>query len=397
MNEQFINDLSKELAKLGTIHSVGEEWISYTGKIPSGGIPYCGQEVTRETYSALWSWVQAQGLVKTESEWQSLASSQNGNVPFYSSGNGTTTFRMPKIVGYVKGASSQSESGSYVAEGLPNITGKSTYNMIADNFGAEGAFDLSGRAAHQNGTAMGEGSGLGFNASLSNPIYGNSGHVTPETSVVLFGVYAFGTVSNPSDLSVYDLASDVDNIKTSYLPLSGGTLEGKVEIKGNGEFRNFDDGHDMAILGGSNWENGAFVQVTGQSHLGGGQFQFAARSGSGSSFLQGFPWGSLLWQGVEIERVAESGVGYVRYHSGLQICYGKGGTNDIGGCYIGFPVPFTDIPEVLPVIHGSMGSGGNWCILYEPIDGTAGSVWAFLPNGGHAQVGFSWIAVGPWK
>lgn len=126
MNEQFINDLSKELAKLGTIHSVGEEWISYTGKIPSGGIPYCGQEITRETYSALWSWVQAQGLVKTESEWQSIASSQNGNVPFYSSGNGTSTFRLPKLVGYVKGASSQSEAGSYVKEGLPNIDGMAT-------------------------------------------------------------------------------------------------------------------------------------------------------------------------------------------------------------------------------------------------------------------------------
>lgn len=259
MNEQFINDLSKELAKLGTIHSVGEEWISYTGKIPSGGIPYCGQEITRETYSALWSWVQAQGLVKTESEWQSIASSQNGNVPFYSSGNGTSTFRLPKLVGYVKGASSQSEAGSYVKEGLPNIDGMATM-MYQASGNASGAFSMdSGILARLSSTTSGgyEIHKLSLDASRSNPIYGNSNHVTPETSCVLFGVYAFGTVSNPSDLNVSNLASDINSIKTSYLPLSGGNVTGNLTVKGKNVVRsvngtNADASGNVAITISSN-------------------------------------------------------------------------------------------------------------------------------------------------
>ncbi|MGN1208776.1 MAG: hypothetical protein ACI4SV_00635, partial [Duodenibacillus sp.] len=73
-------------------HAVGDEWHSFTGQIPAGGVPYCGQEVTRETYADLWEYAQNNGLVKTEEEWQALDASQNGNVPFYSDGDGSTTF-----------------------------------------------------------------------------------------------------------------------------------------------------------------------------------------------------------------------------------------------------------------------------------------------------------------
>ena len=351
MNEQFINDLSKELAKLGTIHSVGEEWISYTGKIPSGGIPYYGQEVTRETYSALWSWVQAQGLVKTESEWQSIASSQNGNVPFYSSGNGTTTFRMPKLVGYVKGACSQSEAGSYVAEGLPNITGKSTYNMIADNFGAEGAFDLSGRAAHQNGTAMGEGTGLGFNASLSNPIYGNSSHVTPETSVVMFGVYAFGTVSNPNDLNVSNLAADVNSIKTSYLPLSGGTMTGKITSSSERvlDSTNANGLFIVADANVSSTKTGAisvFPVGHSQANRAGG-FQLVASDGTNNKTLTGSYANGLKWDSKNV------------------VCSVNGSTADASGnvtVTVDTANKATATPNVVLVKGNSttLPSGGTW-------------------------------------
>lgn len=205
------------------------------------------------------------------------------------------------------------------------------------------------------------------------------------------------TLDNDVVTSVNGNKGDITPEQTGCLPLGGGTLEGKVEVKGNGEFRNFDDSHDMAILGGNNWENGAFVQVTGQNHSGGGQFQFAARSSSGSSFLQGFPWGSLMWQGVEIERVAEVGVDYVRYHSGWQICHGSAGTGSNGGVNVQFPLPFINQPNLIPVILGTMGSGGLWSVLYQPIDGLQANIWAFDPNGGHAQVGVNWIAIGRWK
>ena len=97
MDETYVNNLAAALRKIGTIHAVGEEWHSYSGEIPAGGVPYAGQTVSRETYAALWTYAQNKGLVKTEAEWQALAAS--GNVKFYSDGDGSTTFRMPKITG----------------------------------------------------------------------------------------------------------------------------------------------------------------------------------------------------------------------------------------------------------------------------------------------------------
>lgn len=184
--------------------NVGEEWHSFTGQIPVGGVPYCGQEVTRATYADLWAWVQAQGLVKTESEWQALNTSQNGNVPFYSDGDGSTTFRMPKVVGYIRGAASQAEAGAYTAEGLPNHTHYVSRNCDISN---EFVTNTDPAAA---GDTVGNYNGYGTKLTssvLNDPIYGHSDHVTPETSVILFGVYAFGEITNVGALDADALAT----------------------------------------------------------------------------------------------------------------------------------------------------------------------------------------------
>ena len=213
-NASFVSALKEALNGLKTVHQVGEEWVSYVGDVPTGGVPYCGQEVNRSTYSALWEYANAKGLVKSESEWQSLYNAQGGNVAFYSSGNGSSTFRMPRLVGYVRGASSQSESGSYVKEGLPNITGNlaTLYSAREEN---NGAFSADGdQAASAAGGLYGH-KFLSFDASRCSPIYGNSTHVTPETSVVLYGVYAFGEIGNTSALDASALASALARVESN--------------------------------------------------------------------------------------------------------------------------------------------------------------------------------------
>ena len=204
-------------------HNIGEEWVSYLGMIPEGGVPYCGQLVTREVYRDLWEYAQTQGLVKTEAEWQQIATANNGNVPFYSSGDGSTTFRVPKLVGYVKGASSQSESGSYIAEGLPNITG--TYSALKTNDDDikyfTGAFSFDDTAKIDGAAGDGYDRLGSFDASRSNPIYGNSDHVTPETSTVMFGVYAFGAIVETGALDATTLATAIARVESN--------LEAKVD------------------------------------------------------------------------------------------------------------------------------------------------------------------------
>lgn len=204
--------------------TIGEEWHSFTGQIPAGGVPYCGQEVTRVTYADLWEYAQNNGLVKTEEEWQALAVSRNGNVPFYSDGDGSTTFRMPKVVGYIKGAASQSEAGTYTAEGLPNITGSAhikyggyTRTEDSEYSGAlkVGSDSESFAAATEGGTYSRYHPGFALDASLSNSIYGNSEHVTPETATVLFGVYAFGEITNVGALDADTLATGLVTVEAN--------------------------------------------------------------------------------------------------------------------------------------------------------------------------------------
>ena len=129
---------------------------------------------------------------------------------------------MPSIKGYVKGASSQFEAGEYIAEGLPNITGSIFFNAVSSTVGSNGAFN-----AHTNSTYVPTGNtgssvkGLKtatLDASASSPIYGNSDHVTPETSVVLFGVYAFGEIANQGSLDATTLATGLARLEANIPP-----------------------------------------------------------------------------------------------------------------------------------------------------------------------------------
>ncbi|RXJ80813.1 hypothetical protein CRU86_00100 [Aliarcobacter skirrowii] len=57
-----------------------------------------GGEFNREDYPKLWAYLQANpSLVKTQAQWQSEATANGGICGFFSSGNGTTTFRVPNL------------------------------------------------------------------------------------------------------------------------------------------------------------------------------------------------------------------------------------------------------------------------------------------------------------
>ena len=200
-------------------HSLGDTWISFDSTVPAGGVPFCGQTVTRAMYQDLLDWATAQGKVKTESEWQSIASANGGNCPYYSSGDGSTNFRMPAVLGYFKGAASASEGGTYVSEGLPNIEGVTTTTTIFNNTrgqnGTNGAITMT-QTGQTNLSSGGGGQGLyqmSLDASKSNPVYGNSDHVTPETFTVLVGVYA-GSYSNEGSIDAAGLQTAVAALET---------------------------------------------------------------------------------------------------------------------------------------------------------------------------------------
>lgn len=190
---------------------IGFEYFSPNPNIPTGSLPLFGAEYSREVFPDLWEYAEAQtGYVKTEEEWQALFNQNGGNVPFYSSGNGSTTFRVPSLKCWIKGASGIEEVGSYLAAGLPNIEGSfeprphPTGNI---NYGgaiciANGAFALTHQGSSVQYNGMTESSGrynldkVEFSAQKYNQIYGNSDTVQPPSIVGMWLVKAYGTVSN---------------------------------------------------------------------------------------------------------------------------------------------------------------------------------------------------------
>lgn len=357
-DSQFKEALAEALKGLASVHAVGEEWVSYTGIIPAGGVPYCGQSVNRSTYSALWDYVLSKQLIVSEADWQQIASSNNGNCPYYSYGDGSTTFRMPKMVGYVKGASSQAEAGAHIHEGLPNITSKSTsgYGLCAWTAAdgqTVGAIHGGETGFRPQGGDYGKFLSIDFDAYRSSPIYGNSSHVTPDTSCVLFGVYAFGEVVRTGELDATTLAGEIASVKSSYLPLSGGSMRGKIYR--DGEFASAtSSSSELVLFGGTTWADGSYFQLYGKdSPNNKGGFQVVARNDNATNVLAASPEGSLTWGGRTVVCVESwhDGLNWYRRYSD--------GWIEQGGCawksseyevIINFPTAFvntnyTIVPE----------------------------------------------------
>lgn len=193
---------------------IGFEYFTVNPNVPTGVLPLIGGVYSRTAYAALWEWVQTQtGYLISETEWQAKSTANNGNVPFYSTGDGSTTFRVPSLSCWIRGAGNIEEVGSYLAAGLPNITGRLHGNKSGNN--AMGAFyDLTDTAGVDGDSQSPQSPLLGFDASKSNAIYGNSDTVQPESIVGLWLVKAFGTVTNTKNQDLEDISNAFSQIVT---------------------------------------------------------------------------------------------------------------------------------------------------------------------------------------
>ena len=201
---------------LGTVqHEMGSWWISLDNSIPTGGLPHLGHLCSRVTYGDFWTWCEVNKTVVSEEEWTAYADAHNGCCPYYSYGDGSTTFRTPKYdQSFLKILATIGGTGEMEEAGLPNITGSQT-SVTAYHTNGEGS-----SGALRAGTSVGNGYAggnygtydLNFNASLSNPIYGNSDTVTPQNFGIIVGVYAVGAVSAP--IGETDAANLLNGIST---------------------------------------------------------------------------------------------------------------------------------------------------------------------------------------
>ena len=127
----------------------------------------------------------------------------------YGSGDGSTTFNLPDLTDsrFLEGTET---AGTEKDAGLPNIVGEWSGQTFptANSMSRSGAFSSGSVGSKYWGTSNSSGnlSNLKFDASVSNPIYGNSTTVQPKSLTTRYVIKAYDAPSESSaqiDISSY--------------------------------------------------------------------------------------------------------------------------------------------------------------------------------------------------
>ena len=190
-----------------------EDYVSYT-ELDPGQLIRNGQLVSREIYSDLWNFVQSKpSMLLTEEEWQANLTANEGLAcNYYSAGDGSTNFRLPKASVIVLPDPNVENINKYSTDTQRNITGQfTTFRTSWDDggtaellFGASGAFNKIENSnvndsIHQEATDRQQQT-LIFGASRSVGADHTGEEVKPKTITKLPIVYAFGRIVNAGEL-----------------------------------------------------------------------------------------------------------------------------------------------------------------------------------------------------
>ena len=214
----FINQLAEKLSNLGTIRPLGFHYLHPYETVPADSIICNGATYSRALYKDFFDYITTQGWVKTEAEWQKIASESNGCCPFYSSGDGSTNFRTPKFAPYQQIAMNVVRATTYHEAGLPNIKGywntrgpEILENPAGGSFIIEETSDLYAYG-HEYGHPSPR---LRLDASRSSPAYGRSNTVQPESHVWVMCVVAYGIATNVGSVDIQNVMSAVNAVQAN--------------------------------------------------------------------------------------------------------------------------------------------------------------------------------------
>lgn len=136
------------------------------------------------------------------------------------SGNNPATVRLPKVTGFIEGTLDNTKLGDLVEAGLPNITG----GFCADNtqvgntqegdsippFGVFYKERNLQKYDLRSQTDQGPGGVMGFDASRSSSVYGNSNTVQPQTVKVLYYIVVATTTKTSIEVDIDEIATDLN-------------------------------------------------------------------------------------------------------------------------------------------------------------------------------------------
>ena len=198
----FQEELAQYLSKLRGLVPVGTLWWGFDAKAKPFGVQlYQGQYLSRELYKVHFEYVLKHRTIVTNEEWEAYADSHNGMCPYFSYGDNSSTYRMPRINNvHPKFSDSYIGVGDYIPAGLPNITatwtwmttesaanwatypclGAAGFNSVSYTKGLDSAKYVSSKTAGRD---------MSFDASSSNSIYGSSNTVQPPAINMIVGEY----------------------------------------------------------------------------------------------------------------------------------------------------------------------------------------------------------------
>lgn len=206
---------------------IGHEWWTANPNIPVGCLPLFGGTFSREAYKDLWEWVQTQGsYLISEAEWQEKATANDGNVAFYSDGDGSTTFRVPAIFCWAKGANNIDEVGGYLADMLgshthaPKVTGGNEINARFTMNQDWGTASVARWKVDKGTEVTVMGADVSATDYTTNDItqgtidYTGGEETRPKTITGMYLVKAFGTVSNVGNQDIADISAGLTSAET---------------------------------------------------------------------------------------------------------------------------------------------------------------------------------------
>lgn len=112
------------LEKAGEGFAIGDIKFSFAKVVPNGWLRCDGNLYQRSEYPDLYQWATDNNYLVSEETWQSTKTANDGgSVGYFSTGDGSTTFRVFNIVDFVRADALASNTGTYQTDTMRDISG----------------------------------------------------------------------------------------------------------------------------------------------------------------------------------------------------------------------------------------------------------------------------------
>lgn len=201
------------LEKAGEGFAIGDIKFSFAKVVPNGWLRCDGNLYQRSEYPDLYQWAVDNNYLVSEETWQSTKTANDGgSVGYFSTGDGSTTFRVFHIIDFVRADNTVDDIGSYQTDTMRNITGTTFVGTQVDHAYDTGCFTTDEDSTLQGATVGKYNGAISFDASLSVGTDHVSTEIQPKHLRLGCLIKAKDAVVNRTLVSDVELKEAVDKI-----------------------------------------------------------------------------------------------------------------------------------------------------------------------------------------